>query len=85
VWTSCSVGDDLAESAESAFYLAGQVGAAVAGCAVTYDYSGELTAGWWAFSIDSNGVAGATYDDPSDPNDGDFFVYGPADCTVVAR
>jgi hypothetical protein len=85
VWVSCSVGDNLAESGESSFYLAGQTGAAIAACAVTYDYSGELTEGWWAFTIGSDGIAGATYDDPGDLNDGDYFEYGSADCTLVER
>jgi hypothetical protein len=85
VWTSCSVSDLYAESGESSFWLAGQNGAVDAACNVTFDYAGELTGGWWAFSIGSDGIARAVYDDPGDPADGDTLTFEAADCTLTER
>jgi hypothetical protein len=84
VWTSCSMSDLYVEAGESSFWLAGQNGAVIAACAVTADWSGDPTGGWWLFTYDG-AEARAVYDDSGDVNDGLTVTFLASECVLVER
>ncbi len=52
------------------------------GCTVSYDSFGSETAGWWYFETE-NGIRKATYNDSTDPADGNNYIFSNADCKTT--
>lgn len=84
MWVSCSASDGYVEAGEAAYWLASQDGASDGYCAVTLDDYGDVSGGWWEFTIATDGHATAVYHDPGDTADGSSVTFRPADCTYIA-